>query len=84
GVVVVDSFQSKDAARALLGEIRRITPKPVRFVVNTHYHFDHTGGDQVFRDAGAMIVAHRNVRGWVRAENPHLFGARITPELKAM
>lgn len=84
GVVVIDAFQSRDAAKALLGEIHRITPRPVRFVVNTHYHFDHTGGDQVFRDAGAVIVAHRNVRGWVRAENPHLFGARITPELKAM
>ena len=83
GVVVVDAFQTKDAARALLGEIKRLTPQPIRYVVNTHYHADHTGGDQVFRDAGAQIVAHRNVRGWVRAENPHLFGARITPEMKA-
>jgi glyoxylase-like metal-dependent hydrolase (beta-lactamase superfamily II) len=83
GVVVVDAFQSQDAAKALLGEIRRITPKPIRYLVNTHYHFDHTGGDQVFRDAGAQIIAHRNVRGWVRAENPHLFGPRITPEAKA-
>jgi glyoxylase-like metal-dependent hydrolase (beta-lactamase superfamily II) len=35
------------------------------------------------RDAGAIIIAHRNVRGWVRTDNIHLFGDRITPELKA-
>ncbi len=83
GVLVVDAFFNRDAARALVAEIRRLTPKPIRYVVNTHYHMDHTGGDQVLRDAGAIIVAHRNVRGWVRANNANLFGDRITPELKA-
>jgi glyoxylase-like metal-dependent hydrolase (beta-lactamase superfamily II) len=83
GVLVVDSFFNADAARALVAEIRRLTPKPIRYVVNTHYHVDHTGGDQVLRDAGAVIIAHRNVRGWVRTANIHLFGDRITPELKA-
>jgi cyclase len=83
GVVVVDAFFTPEAAKALLGEIHRITPKPVRYLVNTHYHADHTGGDQVFKDAGAVIVAHRNERGWVRAENPHLFGDRLSPAQKA-
>ena len=83
GVLVVDAFFYPDAARALVAEIHRLTPKPIRYVVNTHYHADHTGGDQVLRDAGALIVAHRNVRGWVRTENVHLFGDRITPDLRA-
>jgi len=83
GVLVVDAFFTIDAARALVGEIRRLTPKPIRYVVNTHYHADHTGGDQVLRDAGAVIIAHKNVRGWVRTNNISLFGDRITPELKA-
>lgn len=83
GVLVVDSFFDPAAARALVGEIRRLTPRPIRYVVNTHYHADHTGGDQVLRDAGAVIIAHRNVRGWVRTNNIALFGDRITPELKA-
>ncbi len=83
GVLVVDAFFTPDAARALVGEIRRLTPKPIRYVVNTHYHADHTGGDQVLRDAGAIIIAHKNVRGWVRTNNINLFGDRITPELRA-
>ena len=83
GVLVVDALFTPDAAKALVAEIRRLTPKPIRYVVNTHYHLDHTGGDQVLRDAGAVIIAHKNVRGWVRVNNVNLFGDRITPELKA-
>jgi len=82
GVLVVDALFTPDAARALVAEIRRLTPKPIRYVVNTHYHLDHTGGDQVFRDAGAIIVAHSNVRTWVRTNNVNLFGDRITPEIR--
>jgi cyclase len=73
GVLVVDAFIAPAAAEELLREIRRLTPLPVRWVVNTHYHIDHVGGDPVFAAAGASIVAHENVRAWVRTENLKFF-----------
>ena len=42
--------------------IAALTAKPVRFVLNTHWHFDHTGGNKDHGDAGALLVAHDNVR----------------------
>jgi len=83
GVLVIDSLFTAEAAQALVSEIRKLTPKPIRYVVNTHYHVDHTGGDQVLREAGAIVIAHKNVRAWVRTDNLNLFGDRTTPELKA-
>ena len=46
----------------ILAAIAALTKKPVRFVVNTHWHFDHTGGNLNMGEAGALIVAHDNVR----------------------
>lgn len=46
----------------IVAAIAAITPKPVRFVLNTHWHFDHTGGNENLGRAGALVVAHENVR----------------------
>ena len=46
----------------ILAAIRTVTPLPVRFVVNTHWHFDHTGGNENMGKAGALLIAHENVR----------------------
>jgi glyoxylase-like metal-dependent hydrolase (beta-lactamase superfamily II) len=46
----------------ILAAIRAITDKPVRFMVNTHWHGDHTGGNENFGKAGTVVVAHDNVR----------------------
>jgi glyoxylase-like metal-dependent hydrolase (beta-lactamase superfamily II) len=60
-VFVVDD-QFAPLTRKILTAIGAITPNPVRFVVNTHWHFDHTGGNENFGKAGAFLVAHENVR----------------------
>lgn len=82
GVLVVDTFQDVAPGRDLLAEIRKVTNLPIRFVVNTHYHLDHTGGNAVFAEAGATILAQRNLRGWLRTENLKFFGATPKPEDK--
>jgi len=46
----------------ILAAIKAITPQPVRFVMNTHWHFDHTGGNENMGQAGALIFAQENVR----------------------
>jgi glyoxylase-like metal-dependent hydrolase (beta-lactamase superfamily II) len=74
GVAVIDTFQKAEAATELLSEIRKLTPLPVWFAVNTHYHLDHVAGNGVFHDAGATIAAQRNVRAWERTENLKWWG----------
>lgn len=83
GVLVIDTFQDPRPARVLLAEIRKLTPLPIRFVVNTHYHLDHVNGNDVFAAAGATIVAHRNVRAWMRTENIKMLDPPVTAEKKA-
>src|ERR1700735_4551609 len=83
GVLVVDTCQDPRPAKALLAEIRKLTPLPIRFVVNSHYHLAHVNGNDVFAAAGATIVAHRNVRAWMRTENIKMLDPPLTPEKKA-
>ena len=56
--------ESADGALAekILGAVSEITDKPVRLLLNTHWHFDHTDGNENIADSGAIIVAHENVR----------------------
>ena len=65
GVVVVDALGSPALAEALIAEIRRITPQPIRYVVVTHYHADHIYGLQAFKAIGARIVGHVGARDYL-------------------
>lgn len=53
-VLVVDSFEDADAARALLKVIHQKTALPVRYLINTHYHLDHVTGNGVYRQNAAQ------------------------------
>jgi len=59
-VLVVDS-QFKDLAPGIVAQIKKVSDKPIKFLLNTHHHGDHVGGNEVFKQF-AMIVAHDNVR----------------------
>ena len=72
GVVVVDALGSPELARKLLQEIRKITKKPIHTVVLTHYHADHIYGLQVFKEAGARIVAHAAAREYLFSDTAKL------------
>ena len=60
-VLLVDSDTTPAAARELLKEIKSLTDKPVRWVVNTHFHYDHTDGNSVF-GPDVEIIGHEYVR----------------------
>ncbi len=62
GVLVVDARYTPALARELLEKIRTVTNAPILYVVNTHYHQDHTWGNSVFKDEGAVIVARPETR----------------------
>src|SRR5579871_3576368 len=47
-VMVVDTGTSPAAARAFVEDVKKITDKPIKYVVNTHFHYDHTAGNQIF------------------------------------
>ncbi len=60
GVLVVDD-QYENVAQGIVDKIASVTDQPIRYLVNTHYHSDHTGGNPVFIKF-AEIIAHDNVR----------------------
>lgn len=61
GAFLVDD-QYAPLAEKIQAAIRALTDKPVRLVLNTHWHGDHVGGNEHFGKAGALLVAHENVR----------------------
>ena len=61
GVFVIDD-QYAPLTDKIVAAIRTISTGPIRFVLNTHWHGDHTGGNENMGKAGAVLVAHENVR----------------------
>ena len=76
GVVVVDDKFAQDAPQ-IMSKIKTVSDKPVRYVINTHQHGDHTGGNEAMLAAGAEILIQRNARAnMVTGKQPGL--PRIT------
>ena len=81
-VFVIDD-QFAPLTPKILAAIAKLTSKPVKFVLNTHWHFDHTGGNENLGKAGAIIVAHENVRKRLSTEGfIEFLGMKTKPEPK--
>jgi cyclase len=80
-VLVVDADYLPSVARADIAEIRKLTNKPVRFLVNTHWHGDHTHGNSVYRGAfpGITIVGARENAEYIRI-NQARFSSLMSPQ----
>lgn len=68
GVVVFDALATPALGEAMVKAIRKITPKPIRYVVVSHYHADHFYGLQVLKEQGAEIWAHENGRAYLQSD----------------
>lgn len=83
GIVIVDD-QYAPLAEKIQAALKGlgITDKPVRFVINTHYHGDHSGGNEPFSSAGSTVIAHDNVRKRLESGGTAGTGGALKMEVK--
>jgi glyoxylase-like metal-dependent hydrolase (beta-lactamase superfamily II) len=74
GVIATDpiGYGRPQAVETYLAEIRKITDKPIKYVVYSHHHFDHIAGGKPFKDAGAKFIAHKKAKDRLAVlKDPH-------------
>ncbi len=72
GVVVIDALGSPTLGKQLIDEIRKLTDKPIQFVIATHYHADHIYGLQSFIDIGATVIAQESAKDYLNSDTAKL------------
>lgn len=78
GLYIIDDGL-RPVTSQLLQAIRKISNKPIRFVINTHYHADHTGGNETVGETGTLIIAHDNIHKRMSTEQISIFMRKTTP-----
>jgi len=78
GVIMVDNMFPQMYGK-IKAAIAAITPQPVRYLVNTHFHRDHTGGNEAFAKDGAVIVAHENLKRVLASGSRNGLNCAVTP-----
>ena len=68
GIILVDD-QFAQLSGKIKAALATITDKPIKFIINTHFHFDHTDGNKTLGGEGAIIVAHENTRKRLTIDN---------------
>jgi glyoxylase-like metal-dependent hydrolase (beta-lactamase superfamily II) len=66
GVAIIDPAR-KAHAKVLMEEIKKLTTQPIKYLFYTHNHWDHTKGGQLFKEAGALVIAHKEAFEWLEA-----------------
>ena len=69
GVLIVDTFFTPTAIEELIETIGTETKQPIKYAINTHYHLDHTGGNQVLAARSIPIIGHDNLIAWQTTKN---------------
>jgi cyclase len=77
GVLVIDTGQHPRAGSALLDRIHKVTDKPIKWVINSHFHGDHTFGNAPFKTAGATFVAHKETARIMQLVQPKEMARRV-------
>jgi len=70
GVLVIDTREHPRAAQDLIARIRKVTDKPIKWVINSHFHGDHTYGNATFQAAGATFVAQQETARIMKLVQP--------------
>ena len=78
GVIVIDNMFSQMYGK-IKAAIAAVTSHPVRYVINTHFHRDHTGGNEAFGKDGAVIVAHENLKRVLASGSKNGLNCAVTP-----
>jgi glyoxylase-like metal-dependent hydrolase (beta-lactamase superfamily II) len=69
-IAVIDTQVNAALAARLLQQVRTLSDKPIRYAINTHYHWDHTGGNYVFKEAGATVISSTRTREFIQTRTP--------------
>ena len=74
GVIATDpiAYGRPTGGQTYVDEIKKVTDKPIKYLIYSHHHFDHIAGGKAFKDAGAKVIAHKNATARLKSlKDPH-------------
>lgn len=80
-VLVIDPFQSEALGNLLLTEVKKLTDLPVKYVLNTHFHFDHTGGNKAIKAQKIVLMGRGTIREDMLSRNLEYDANPVPPEV---
>src|SRR5215475_12365565 len=74
GVIATDpiGYGRPTGGADYVAEIKKVTDKPIKYLIYSHHHYDHIQGGKAFKDAGARVIGHKNIKPHlVATQDPH-------------